>query len=160
MPEPESTNTMLQGSFKAVGGGNYALATTAVSPTAPGQIEATSGAISESGFGAGSVIAPAAGATIATHSPPAAAAGYLHEIEITTWFSATAPAAADNFNMAFKYGAGNITIIPAVPGLHVPVKTKFYFNAANGVAFSVVAVGAGTAAVAYNAMIVATRVVS
>lgn len=156
MAEPESTNTMLHGSFVGLGNDEYALRIA----SGGGGVDspATAGPIAESGFGAGDVIAPAAGATIATHQPPASASGKLHRIVVTTWLSGTGtPGAGDNFNMAFKYGS---TIISPLPVAETPVTTEFYFNAATGVAFSVVAVDAGTADVTYNAMLVATRVVS
>lgn len=156
MAEPESTNTMLHGSFVGLGNDEYALRIA----SGGGGVDspATSGPIAESGFGSGSVTAPAAGATIATHQPPASASGKLHQIVVTTWLSGTGtPAAADNMNVAFKYGA---TVISNLPITDSPITTTFYFNAATGVAFSVVAVNAGTADVTYNAMIVATRVVS
>jgi len=154
--EPESTNTMFHGSFVAIGNDEYALRIA----SGGGGVDspATAGPISESGFGAGDVTAPAAGATIATHQPPAAATGKLHKITVTTWLSGTGvPAATDNFNMAFKYGD---TVISPIPVAETPITSEFYFNAATGVAFSVVAVDAGTVDVTYNAMIIATRVVS
>lgn len=156
MSEPESTNTMFHDAFTKLSDGNYALQTTGASAgtTSP----ASSGPVAESGFGSGTETAPVADTVIATHQPPASANGKLHKITITTWLSGTGtPAAADDFNMAFKYGA---TVISPLPTTITPVTTEFYFNAATGVAFSVVAVGAGTAAVDYNAMIVATQVVS
>lgn len=159
MAAPESINTMWQNSFAKVGDGDYALKTTGAggggSTTA-----STSGPNAESGFGIGGVVAPAAGATIATHQPPAGNAGKLHKITATVWFTETAPAAADNANMAFKFGGTTISALPAIPVMHVPVTVEFYFNAAAGTPFSIIAVGAGTAAVKYNAFITATKVVS
>jgi hypothetical protein len=144
----ESTNTIINNAFVDNNDGTYSLRTSG----------AGSG-IDESGFGAGTVTAPVAGATIATHQPPASASGYLHKVVVTTWLSGTGtPAAADNFNMAFKYGDTNISDIPVAGDLNIPISTEFHFNAAEGVAFSVVAVGAATTAVDYNAMIVATRI--
>jgi hypothetical protein len=156
MAEPESTNTMFHGSFVGLGNDEYALRIA----SGGGGVDspATSGPIAESGFGSGSVTAPAAGATIATHQPPASASGKLHQIVVTTWLSGSGtPGDGDNFNVAFKYGD---TVISALPVAETPITTTFYFNAATGVAFSVVAVDAGTADVDYNAMLVATRVVS
>lgn len=156
MAEPESTNTMLHGAFVGLGNDEFALRIA----SGGGGVDspATAGPIAESGFGSGSVTAPAAGATIATHQPPASASGKLHKIVVTAWLSGTGtPAAVDNFNIAFKYGD---TVISALPVAETPITTEFYFNAATGVAFSVVAVDAGTANVEYNAMLVATRVVS
>jgi hypothetical protein len=155
----ESTNTMLQNSFVKVADGSYAQQISNAAP-ASGTVNASAGPNAESGFGIGAVVAPAAGATIATHQPPAGNAGKLHKITATVWFSETAPAGAENANMAFKFGGTTISAIPAVPGIHIPVTVEFYFNAASGTPFSIIAVGAGTAAVKYNAFIVATKVVS
>lgn len=160
MGAPESTNTMMQNSFVQVADGSYAQQVTS---TVPGEVpeggsSGSSGPNAESGFGIGSVVAPAADTTIATHQPPAENAGLLHKIVATVWFSETAPAAAENANMAFKFGGTVISAIPAIPALHVPVTVEFYFKAAAGTAFSIVSVGAGTAAVEYNAFITATRV--
>lgn len=160
MPEPESTNTMFHDAFVNIGDGEYALRTTPSSTDSASP--ATSGPIAESGFGSGAVTAPVAGTTIATHQPPSSAAGKLHKIDVTAWLSGTgAPAATDGFNIAFKYGDTTISDLPLIPDKHIPVQCTFYFNAAEGVAFSVVSgADAGTADVTYNAMIVATRVVS
>lgn len=165
MSEPESTNTMFHDSFTKLGDGSYALQTTGVGGGAATDVNLASSdvplyaPVAESGFGNGKVTAPAAGATIATHQPPAGATGKLHRIVVTTWLSGTGtPAASDGFNVAFKYGDTVISPIALVPDKHIPVATEFYFNAATGVAFSVVAVAAGTAAVDYNAMVVATQI--
>jgi len=120
----------------------------------------TAGPNDQSGFGIGSAAAPAGGTVIATHTPPAGNAGELHEVEITTWLAAGAPAAADLNNMAFKFGGGTITAIPVVNALNVPTKTKLYWTAAAGTAMSVIAVGAATAGVTYAAFISATKIVS
>ena len=168
MAEPQSLNTMFQNAFVAVdvNAGQYSLRTTATGSGATQNvaIASTSGAFSgpsaESGFANGTVVAPGVGATIATHTPPAGNAGKLHKITATCWFSVGSPVAADNFNMAFKFGGGVISAIPVVPALNAPVTVEFYFNAAVGTPFSIVAVGAGTAAVAYNAFLTATKVVS
>lgn len=148
---------MFQGSFVKVDEGDYYLKTGG-SSSGDGS-PASSGPVAESGFGSGSETAPVAGTTIATHQPPTSAAGKLHKIEVTTWLSGTGtPAGTDTFNMAFKYGD---TVISPLPVAEIPIKTTFYFNAAEGVAFSVVSgTEAGTTDVDYNAMIVATRVVS
>lgn len=162
MSEPESTNTMFHDAFTKLGDGSYALQTTGGGGGGATDVNIASSDIpfyfpvAESGFGSGSVTAPAAGATIATHQPPAGATGKLHKIIVTTWLSGTGtPAEADNMNMAFKYGT---TIISNIPVATTPITTTFYFKAATGVAFSVVAVAAGTADVTYNAMLVATQV--
>lgn len=166
MAAAEAVNTMFQNAFTKIGDGDYALKTTGSGGGGSSNVAitsatvATSGPNAESGFGIGGVAAPAAGATIATHQPPAGNAGKLHRITATIWFSETAPAAADNANMAFKFGGTVISALPAIPVMHVPVTVEFYFNAAAGTPFSIVAVGAGTAGVKYNAFITATKVVS
>lgn len=143
----------------ALGDGTYAVRT--ISAGSAGTGAQSSGPNGESGFGIGNVTAPGAGAVIATHQPPAGSAGELHEIDVTVWYSAGTPAdATENANMAFKFGGTVISALPAVAALNSPVKTKFYFNAANGTPFAVVAVGAGAAAVKYNAFITATKIVS
>lgn len=159
MAEPEAINTMVQNSYVKLGDGSYAQKT--ASAGSVGIDPQTSGPNAESGFGINSVVAPAAGAVIATHTPPVGAAGELHEIDVTVWYSAGVPAdATENSNMAFKFGGGIISALPVVPALNTPVKTKFYFKAAAATPFAVVAVGAGAAAVKYNAFITATKVVS
>lgn len=167
MAAPESTNTMFQNSFTKLSDGNYALQTTA--PASGGtsttvKVDPTSTAFSgpngESGFGIGAVAAPAAGATIATHTPPPGNAGKLHRIEVILWLSVGTPAVAEDNNMAFKFGGTIISNLPVARALNVPMKTEFYFNAAAGTAFSVVAVNAATAGVTYCASINATKVVS
>jgi hypothetical protein len=161
MAELESMNTMLQNSFVEVADGSYAQQVTSIAPgtTPDGGSSGSSGPNAESGFGIGSVVAPAADTVIATHTPPAANAGKLHKIVATVWFSATAPTGVDNANMAFKFGGTVISAIPAVPDLHIPVTVEFYFKAAAGTPFAIVSVGAGTAGVQYNAFITATRIV-
>lgn len=139
--------------------GTYA--TRVVSAGSVGANAQTAGPNAESGFGIGAVTAPGAGAVIATHQPPAGNAGELHEIEATVWYSVGAPVdATENANVAFKFGGTVISSIPIVPVLNTPVKTKFYFNAAAGTPFAIVAVGAGAAGVKYNAFITATKIVS
>lgn len=138
--------------------GTYAVRT--VSAGAVGSGAQSAGPNAESGFAIGAVAAPGVGATICTHTPPAGNAGELHEIEVTLWYSAGAPAANENSNMAFKFGGGNISNLPVPPALNVPVKSKFYFNAAVGTPFAIVAVNAATAGVTYCAFLTATRVVS
>lgn len=138
--------------------GTYAVRT--VSAGSVGANQQSSGPNDQSGFGIGTVAAPGAGAVIATHQPPAGNAGELHEVEITAWLSAGTPAAADLNNMAFKFGGTVISSIPVVNALNVPTKSKFYFNAAAGTPFAVVAVAAATAGVSYSAFITATKIVS
>lgn len=142
----------------ALADGTYAIKT--VSAGSVGTSQQSSGPNAESGFGIGTVSAPGVGATIATHQPPAGNAGELHEIEITAWLSSGTPAAADLNNMAFKFGGTTISAIPVVNALNVPTKSKFYFNAAAGTPFSVIAVAAATAGVGYSAFITATKIVS
>jgi len=165
MSEPESTNTMFHDAFVKVGDGNYALQTTAGGGGGTTDVNITSSdvpfyaPVAESGFGVGQVIAPIAGATIATHQPPAGATGKLHRVVVSAWLSGTGtPAAVDGFNIAFKYGETVISNLPIVPDRHIPMETVFYFNAATGVAFSIIAVDAGTVDVEYNVMIVATQI--
>ncbi|MFG2268107.1 hypothetical protein [Streptomyces sp. NPDC048720] len=141
-----------------LGDGTYAIRT--VSAGSVGSGGQTSGPNDQSGFGIGSVTAPAAGATIATHTPPAGNSGELHEVEITAWISAGTPAAADANNMGFKFGGGTITAIPVIAGVNQPVKTKLFWNAAAGTPMSVIAIGAATAGVTYSAFISATKLVS
>jgi hypothetical protein len=156
--EAESINTMLQGSFVKLGEGSYAQKI--ASAGSAGTNAQTSGPNDASGFDANSVTGPGLGAVIATHTPPVGANGELHLIEVTVWYSGTAPAAAENFNMAFKFGGTQITKIPAIPALHIPTKATFYFVAASGTPFAVIAVAAGTAGTIYNAFIAATKIVS
>lgn len=163
MPNAEAMNTSIQQSFVKLADGSMAQQVVgATSGSLPsGSSAALAGVNAESGFGIGSAVAPAAGATIATHQPPAGNAGELHEIDVTVWYSAGTPAdATENANMAFKFGGTVISNLPVTAVLNAPVKTKFYFNAAAGTPFSIVAVGAGSAACKYNAFITATRMVS
>ena len=106
------------------------------------------------------VAAPGADAQIATHQPPNSAAGKLHQIDVAVWFSAGAPAAADNFNVGFKFGNTLISKIPIIPVLNQVVRSTFYFKAAVGTQFAIYSVGAATAGVTYNAYISATKVFS
>jgi hypothetical protein len=168
LAEKESTATMLQASFIKNGDGDFLVKTAAIpypgTAATPVKIDAASTAFSgpnaESGFGIGAVAAPGAGATIASHTPPAGNAGKLHRIEVVTWLAVGAPAAAEDNNMAFKFGGTVISNLPVARALNVPIKTEFYFNAAAGTAFSIVAVAAATAGVTYCASINATKVVS
>lgn len=141
-----------------LGDGTYAVRV--VSAGSVGTNAQTAGPNDQSGFGIGTVAAPAAGATIATHQPPAGNAGELHEIEITTWLAAGTPAAADLNNMAFKFGGGTITNLPVVNALNVPTKTKLWWTAAAGTPMAVIAVANATAGVTYAAFISATKIVS
>ncbi len=142
----------------ALSDGTYAVKT--VSAGSAGANAQTSGPNDQSGFGIGAVTAPAAGATIATHTPPPGNNGELHEIEIYTWLSAGAPAAGETNNVQFKFGAGAITDLPMIPTLNQVMRFKFYWTAATGTAISVIAKAAGTAGVTYNAFITATKIVS
>ena len=137
----------MQGAFAKLGDGSYAM-------------QGVTGPIGETGFGQGSVSGPGANTLIATHQPPADAAGKLHQIECVVWFSAGAPAAADNFNVGFRFGGTTISPIPITPVLNSPVKSVFYFKAAAGTQFGIYSIGAGTAGVTYNAFITATKVFS
>lgn len=147
MAELESLSTMMQNAYAKLNDGSFAL-------------QGITGPIGESGFGSGTVTAPGADTLIATHQPPAAAAGKLHQIEAVVWFSAGTPAAADNFNVGFKFGGTLISKIPIMPVLNQPVRTQFFFKAAANTQFAVYSVGAATAGVTYNAYISATKVFS
>lgn len=161
MVNAEAVSTSFQQSFVKQGDGTFAQQTVSVANAAGTSGGQTAGPSGETGFGIGSATAPAIGATIATHQPPAGNAGKLHEIEVTAWYSAGTPAdATETSNMAFKFGGTVISNLPVAAVLNSPTKTKFYFNAAAGTPFSVVAVAAGSAACKYNAFITATKVVS
>lgn len=141
-----------------LGDGTYAVRT--VSAGSAGAGGQTAGPNAESGFAVNAVAAPGADAVIATHTPPAGAAGELHKIEVTTWLSAGAPAAAEDNNMAFKFGNTVISKLPVARALNVPITVEFYFNAAIGTSFAVNSVAAATAGVTYCAFLTATKVVS
>jgi hypothetical protein len=147
MAEGESLSSMMQAAYAKLGDGSFAM-------------QGITGPIGESGFGAGTVSAPGADTLIATHQPPGSAAGKLHQIEAVVWFSAGTPAAADNFNMGFKFGGTLISKIPIPPVLNQVVRTTFFFKAAAGTQFAIYSVGAATAGVTYNAYISATKVFS
>lgn len=147
MAEAESLSTMMQNSYAKLGDGSFAS-------------QGITGPVGESGFGSGTVVAPAANTLIATHQPPGSAAGKLHQIEVVVWFSVGTPAAADNFNMGFKFGNTLISAVPVVAVLNTVVKTTFFFKAAAGTQFAVYSIGAATAGVTYNAYISATRIFS
>lgn len=161
MTNQESLNTSIQQSLVKVSDGSFAQQTVSVANATGVSGSQTAGPAAESGFGIGNVVAPAAGATIATYQPPAGNAGKLHEIEVTIWYSAGTPAdATENANVAFKFGGAVVSAMPIVAVLNSPVKAKFYLNAANASPFSIAAIGAGSAACKYNAFITATKVVS
>jgi hypothetical protein len=147
MAATESLSTMMQNAYAKLGDGSYAL-------------QGVTGPVGETGFGSGTVVAPGANTLIATHQPPPDAAGKLHQIECVVWFSEGVPAAADNYNVGFRFGGTLISKIPVLPVLNQPAKSVFYFKAAAGTQFAIYSVNAATAGVAYNGFITATRIFS
>lgn len=103
----------------------------------------------------GTVAAPGVGAALVT-ALPAAGPG-LYEIHMTAWLSAGAPAAADNKNLEFRFGATPLLSLPVIPALNVPTTTRVFFSSDGTTNFSVNATGAGTAGVTYNVTFVATK---
>lgn len=130
-----------------------------VSVTVAGATGATTGPNAQTGFGGdpGAVTAPAADAVITNHYP--ATADKLHLIEVTAWLSEGTPLAADNYNMAFKFGGTTIAKIPVLAAVNMPITSRFYYMSAAGTPFGVHAAGAGSPGVKYNAFLTATRLV-
>lgn len=105
----------------------------------------------------GRVVAPGAGAVIATIAAPAAG---TYDIELRVNYDAGAPAAAEINNFEFREGAAVVGSIVASPVLHTNVASKVRLRRVlDGVTnISVNATGAGTAAVGYSAEISAIRI--
>lgn len=105
--------------------------------------------------GAG-VTAPTAGTALVTSLPPSGKG--LYQIDVVAYLSATAPAAADNANIEFRFGATVLSRIPLAPALNVPTVWRTYFTSDGATNFSVNATGNATAAVVYNVFLTATKV--
>lgn len=105
--------------------------------------------------GAG-VAAPGAGAALATSLPPSGKG--LYQIEVWAWLSAGTPAAADNCNLQFKFGTTALSRVPLAPALNVLTQWRTAFTSDGSTNFTVNAVGAATAGVTYNVVLVATKV--
>jgi len=105
--------------------------------------------------GAG-VTAPAAGAALVTSLPPSGKG--LYQIDVVAYLSATAPAAADNANIEFRFGGTTLSRIPLAPALNVVTVWRTFFSSDGTTNFSVNATGNATAAVVYNVFLTATKV--
>jgi hypothetical protein len=105
--------------------------------------------------GAG-VTAPGAGAALVTSLPPSGKG--LYAIEVVAYLSGAAPAAADDANIEFRFGATALSRIPLVPALNVPTCWHTAFTSDGATNFSINATGAATAGVIYNVFFTATKV--
>lgn len=105
--------------------------------------------------GAG-VTAPTAGAALVTVLPPSGKG--LYAIEVTAYLSGAAPAAADNANIEFRFGASVLSRIPLIPAQNVQTKWTTTFSSDGTTNFTVNATGNATASVVYNVSLVATKV--
>lgn len=98
---------------------------------------------------AGQVVAPAAGATIASQVIPAAG---TYTIKWTVGLQGAAAAAdANNFQLFNGAGAVDVSINPGAAGEYQ--QADVVMNIAAGAAVSIKAIGAGTAGVTYSAQI-------
>lgn len=104
----------------------------------------------------GGVTAPVAGAALVTALPPSGKG--LYQIDVVAYLSATAPAAADNANIEFRFGGTTLSRIPLVPAQNVPTVWRTFFTSDGTTNFSVNATGNATAAVVYNVFLTATKV--
>ncbi|MEV6049728.1 hypothetical protein [Streptomyces sp. NPDC052107] len=117
------------------------------------------GPLANASMAFGSVTAPTAGAAIATSLPPGGKG--LFQIDVVAYLSGSGtPAAADNKNIEFRFGATTLASVPLVPANNVPTVWRTYFTSDGTTNFSVNATGAATASVIYNVSLVATRLTS
>ena len=116
----------------------------------------TTAPLGNASMGSAKVTAPGAGAALVTSLPPTGKG--LYRIQVVAYLSGAAPAAGDNQNIEFRFGATTLASIPLVPAQNVPTVWETHF-ASDGVSnFSINATGAGTASVVYNVAFTATKV--
>lgn len=115
--------------------------------------------VADSVGAAGRVVAPGAGVAIATIAAGSLPAG-TYEFQVMAQYDAGAPLAAELNNMEFREGAAVVSVLAVLAVLNVysPVR-RFVLTVNGATAVSVNATAAGTAAVGYNAQIVASRLV-
>lgn len=113
----------------------------------------------ESDGNAGKVVAPTAGAAIVTIASGSLPRGTYRVLVTAGLGLGGVPAVADENNMELRKGAtviSDLTVVAAVNGAQV--QQEFIVELDGTQALSVNAIGAATASVTYNAMLVATRV--
>lgn len=104
------------------------------------------------------VVAPGAGAVIATIAAGSLPAG-TYDVQAKVMLDVGAPAAADANNMEFRRGAGVISALQVLLVIGVYAGTVVFRMVMDGAtALSINATGAATAGVGYNAELLATRI--
>lgn len=114
--------------------------------------------LSSSAGAAARVVAPGAGAVIASIAAGSLPAG-TYDVDVLVGFDVGAPVAADQNNMEFRRGASVVSSLQLflVINVYSPVHT-FRCSVSGAEAVSVNATGAATAGVGYSAQLIATRV--
>lgn len=102
------------------------------------------------------VTAPTAGQALVTSLPPSGKG--LYRVQVWAYLSGAAPAAADNGNIEFRFGATVLSSIPLVPAINVPTVWETYFTSDGATNFSVNATAGATAGVIYSVFFIATKV--
>lgn len=116
----------------------------------------TTAPLGNASMGSAKVTAPGAGAALVTSLPPTGKG--LYRIQVVAYLSGAAPAAADNQNIEFRFGATTLASLPLVPAANVPTVWETYFASDGATNFSVNATAAATAGVIYNVVFTATKV--
>lgn len=120
------------------------------------EMKVFSGPLANASMTSAKATAPTAGQALVTSLPPSGKG--LYQIKVVAYLSGAAPAAADNQNLEFRFGATTLASIPLVPAQNVPAVWETYFSSDGTTNFSVNATGNATASVVYNVFFTAAKV--
>ena len=121
------------------------------------EMQVYTGPLANASMGSNAVTAPTEGQALVTSLPPSGEG--LYRIHVTAYLSgAGTPAAGDNQNLEFRFGATALSQIPLIPAIHIVTEWETFFTSDGSTNFSVNATAAGTTGVTYNVFFTAVKV--